>query len=145
MKMLIQRVKKASVSVNGVLETQIAAGLLVFLGVSDEDDGSEIDWLVRKLIGLRIFEDKAGKMNLSLKELSGEILLVPQFTLYGDCQKGRRPGFSEAAAPDKAQKYFEEFAEKLEQNYQKPQLGVFGADMQVELINDGPVTLMIER
>jgi D-tyrosyl-tRNA(Tyr) deacylase len=145
MKLLIQRVKRASVSVDGKIEAQIGSGLLLFLGVGQQDDGSEIAWLVNKLIGLRIFEDKAGKMNLSIQDLQGQILLVPQFTLYGDCQKGRRPGFSEAAAPSKAKKFFQEFAEKIQQAYQAPQVGIFGADMQIELINDGPVTFMIER
>ncbi|MFO7896374.1 MAG: D-aminoacyl-tRNA deacylase [Candidatus Cloacimonadales bacterium] len=145
MKLLIQRVKRASVTVEDEIVSQIGPGLLLFLGVGREDDGSEISWLVQKLLGLRIFEDEAGKMNLSLQDRQAELLLVPQFTLYGDCQRGRRPGFSAAAAPAQAQKYFQEFAQAITASYRPAQLGVFGADMQVELINDGPVTFMIER
>lgn len=145
MKLVVQRVESAQVEVDTEVVGKINSGLLVFLGVAEQDNGSEIDWLVNKLLGLRIFNDAEGKMNLSVQDIKGEVLLVSQFTLYADCSRGRRPGFSAAAHPEKAEKMYQEFADKLSSGGIKPQMGIFGADMKISLINDGPVTLVIER
>ncbi len=145
MRLLIQRVKSASVEVDGKITGEIGKGLLVFLGVKDSDDGSEIPWLARKLVGLRIFEDENDKMNLSVEDVQGEILLVSQFTLYADCSKGRRPGFSDAAPPQKALEFYERFISELKKLDFAPQTGIFQAKMQVSLQNDGPVTMIVEK
>jgi len=145
MRLLIQRVKFASVEVEGRIIGEIERGLLVFLGIKETDDGSEIAWLANKLVGLRIFEDEADKMNLSVQEIGGEILLVSQFTLYADCSNGRRPGFTEAARPEKAEAMYEKFIIELEKLGMPPQTGKFQAKMQVRLENDGPVTMLVER
>ena len=145
MRLLIQRVKFASVEVEGRIIGEIERGLLVFLGIKETDDGSEIAWLANKLVGLRIFEDEADKMNLSVQEIGGEILLVSQFTLYADCSNGRRPGFTEAARPEKAEAMYEKFIIELEKLGMPPQTGKFQAKMQVRLENDGPVTMLLER
>ena len=145
MKLLIQRVNSAKVEVDGKIISEIGKGLLIFLGVSNTDDGSEIEWLARKVTELRIFEDELGKMNLSVKDIMGELLLVSQFTLYAECNKGRRPDFNNAAKPETAEKYYLEFANELSKNDVKPKLGIFGAFMKVSLQNDGPVTIILER
>jgi len=145
MKLVIQRVNSACVKIEGEIVSEIKKGLLVFLGISDKDDGNEIEWLAKKLIEMRIFEDQKGKMNLSLPNINGEILLVSQFTLYADCRKGRRPDFNNAAIPDVAEKLYISFAEELEKKGFKPKLGRFGAHMNIELENDGPVTIILER
>ncbi|KQC08898.1 MAG: D-tyrosyl-tRNA(Tyr) deacylase [Candidatus Cloacimonas sp. SDB] len=145
MKLVIQRVKNAKVEVDGKLVSEIGSGLVILLGIGADDDRSQMDWLVNKVMGLRIFEDDAGKMNRCLLDISGEILLVSQFTLYADCRKGRRPGFSEAALPDKAEKLYEEFADSLKSKGVAVKKGIFGAYMQVSLMNDGPVTIILER
>ena len=145
MKLVIQRVSSAKVEVDDKIVSKISKGLLILLGVSQTDSGSEIEWLAKKVTELRVFEDKDKKMNLSLKDIDGEILLVSQFTLYADCRKGRRPDFNKAAKPEKAEKLYEKFALELEKNGNKPKLGIFGAFMQVSLVNDGPVTIILER
>ncbi|MBT4574906.1 MAG: D-tyrosyl-tRNA(Tyr) deacylase [Candidatus Cloacimonetes bacterium] len=145
MKLVIQRVKHASVEVEGKIISNIGNGLLIFVGISAEDDGTQIGWLAKKAVELRIFEDKENKMNLSLKDVSGELLLVSQFTLYGSCKKGRRPDFLEAARPDKAENMYLEFAEALKQNGIIPKLGKFGEHMNISLLNDGPVTMILEK
>lgn len=145
MKLLIQRVKEASVTVDQKLISKIENGLLVFIGFSEDDDESKLDWLVNKLINLRIFEDNQGKMNLSLRDLDYNILLISQFTLYANCSRGRRPDFTSAAKAELAEKLYNEFAYRLEVNYKKALTGIFGADMKVALLNDGPVTIILEK
>ena len=145
MKLVIQRVKFASVKVDGNEVSSIGKGLLIFIGISKEDDGTQIEWLAKKTVELRIFEDKQDKMNLSIKDIDGEILLVSQFTLYGSCNKGRRPDFLDAAQPEKAERMYLDFAEALKQNGFIPKLGKFGKHMDITLLNDGPVTMILEK
>lgn len=144
MRSVVQRVNSASVAVDGEIIGKIRKGLLVLLGVCDDDTDTDMKWLADKIAGLRIFEDENGKMNLSLEEVSGEILVVSQFTLYGDCKKGRRPNFTGAGKPDYAEKMYEEFVEYLKTKIETVETGSFGADMKVNLENDGPVTLIID-
>lgn len=145
MKLVIQRVKQASVEVNEREVSRIGKGLLILIGISKDDDGSQIGWLAKKVVELRIFEDEQDKMNLSLKDINGEILLVSQFTLYGSCKKGRRPDFLNAAQPEKAEKMYLDFAEAIKQNGIVAKLGKFGEHMDITLLNDGPVTMILER
>ena len=145
MKALLQRVSHASVTVRNQLVAKINGGLLVFLGVEKNDTEQQADYLARKIVNLRIFEDENGKMNLSLKDINGEILLVSQFTLAGDVSRGNRPGFETAAKPDDANRLYLYFSEQLRVQGIKTQTGIFQADMQVELLNDGPVTFMLEK
>ncbi|ODA41764.1 D-aminoacyl-tRNA deacylase [Desulfosporosinus sp. BG] len=144
MRSVVQRVKSASVSVNGESVGKISAGLLILLGVGQEDGESDLNWMVDKLVGLRIFEDQEGKMNRSVQDVSGEILMVSQFTLYGDCRSGKRPSFTTAAAPEQAKALYDRTAEKIRSYGLKVETGIFQAQMDVELINDGPVTLLID-
>jgi D-tyrosyl-tRNA(Tyr) deacylase len=145
MKALIQRVSSASVSIGGDCVAEIKTGLLVLLGVSESDTPREVLWMVSKVANLRVFNDAEGKMNLSLADTGGDVLLVSQFTLYGDARKGNRPSFVQAARPEIAKPLYEMFLSELQKTLNKSiPTGVFGADMQVSLINDGPVTLMIE-
>jgi D-tyrosyl-tRNA(Tyr) deacylase len=144
MRAVIQRVRRASVTIGGEVAGRIEQGLLVLLGVHRTDTRSRIPWLAEKLAGLRIFEDAEGKMNLSLQEVKASMLVVSQFTLYGDCQKGRRPSFIDAARPEVAEPLYEEFVQALRALGVPVETGRFGADMQVELVNDGPVTLVID-
>lgn len=145
MKALIQRVSSASVSIGGDCVAEIKTGLLVLLGVSESDTPREVFWMVSKVANLRVFNDAEGKMNLSLADTGGDVLLVSQFTLYGDARKGNRPSFVQAARPEIAKPLYEMFLSELQKTLNKSiPTGVFGADMQVSLINDGPVTLMIE-
>ena len=144
MRAVVQRVKYSSVTVNGEIVGKIDKGLLVLLGVTHTDSEKEINWLAKKIKDLRIFGDQDGKMNLGLEEINGELLIISQFTLYGDCIKGRRPGFIDAAKPDLAKPLYEKFLEKCRSFGIKTEAGIFGADMKVELLNDGPVTLIID-
>lgn len=145
MKLVIQRVSSASVTIDGKLHSSIGKGLLVLIGVHSEDDDSEIEYLTKKLTQLRIFNDENDKMNLSLNDIGGEILLVSQFTLYAQCDKGHRPSFMQAARPEKANLLYEEFIEHCRNliGASRVQTGVFGADMKVALVNDGPVTIIL--
>ncbi len=145
MKAVIQRVQQAEVKVDGNVTGSINKGLLVFLGIGKEDNEDRLNFLVNKIINLRVFEDESGKMNLSVKDTNGEILVVSQFTLYGDVKKGYRPNFMNAAPPEVAEQYYELFIKKLKENGIKTETGKFGAMMQVHLINDGPVTIIIEK
>ncbi len=144
MRAVIQRVKKARVLVEGVEISRIERGLLVLLGVSKEDTEEDLAYLARKISNLRIFEDERGKMNLSVKDVKGEILLVSNFTLYGDCRKGNRPSFDKAAAPERAEKLYHSLGSKLQEEGFAVKYGRFGAMMEVELVNDGPVTLLLD-
>ena len=145
MKALVQRVKKASVSVDGEVIGEIGNGLLVFIGVTHGDTEEDAAYLAKKIAHLRIFRDENDKMNLSLLDIGGGALVVSQFTLYGDCRKGRRPGFSVAAEPELADRLYEKFVELLRlQGVRQVETGRFAADMLVKLENDGPVTLMLE-
>jgi D-aminoacyl-tRNA deacylase len=146
MRVLLQRVRRASVSVNDQIISKIGRGYLLLVGITDSDTKSEADWLAKKIAGLRIFEDEFDKMNLSIKDVSdSEILVVSQFTLYGETKKGRRPSFTKAASPDIAKPLCEYFSEQLRSENISVKEGIFGAMMEVELINDGPVTLLLER
>ena len=145
MKVVIQRVSKASVTISGQVKAKIAKGLLILLGIEEEDDKSDIEWLVPKIISLRIFNDAEEKMNLSVSDIEGDILVVSQFTLHASTKKGNRPSFIKAARPDKANQLYQEFVKNLSDLYKREiYTGSFGADMKVELINDGPVTIIID-
>ncbi|MBN1956959.1 MAG: D-tyrosyl-tRNA(Tyr) deacylase [Desulfuromonadales bacterium] len=144
MRAVVQRVSRAGVMVADQRIADIGCGLLVLLGVETGDDRRAADYLAEKISGLRIFEDSAEKMNLSISDVSGEVLVVSQFTLLADCRKGRRPGFSAAAPPDMAEPLCEYFVTQLELKGVKTQTGRFRADMAVELVNDGPVTILLD-
>jgi D-aminoacyl-tRNA deacylase len=144
LRILLQRVSRASVAVRGELVSQIGPGLLLFVGVGKDDGFGEYDRLAEKVFHLRVFEDEEGKMNRSLSEAGGEILVVPQFTLYGDVRKGRRPSWDGAAPPDTAEDRVEAFAKALEGRGAAVKRGAFREHMEVELVNDGPVTLWID-
>lgn len=145
MKAVIQRVRNAEVKVEGKTTGEIGQGLLVLLGVGPEDTEKIADELVQKICKLRIFRDAEEKMNLSVKDIDGEILVVSQFTLYADCQKGNRPSFVNAAPPDKAEQLYEYFKEQCRKEVKKVGSGIFGAEMKVSLLNDGPVTIILEK
>ena len=144
MKFIIQRVAKASVKVNQKEVGKINKGFLVLIGITHNDTTKEADLLVKKLINLRIFTDDQDKMNLSLKDVQGEILLVSQFTLYANCKDGNRPSFTEAAKPEVANALYEYIVEECKKTGIKVETGIFGADMKVELLNDGPVTIILD-
>ena len=144
MRAVVQRVKESSVTVNNQVISRIGPGLLVLLGVSEADDSGDADFLSEKIPHLRIFEDEAGKMNRSLLETRGEMLVVSQFTLLGDCRKGRRPSYIQAAGPEKAEQLYEMFVEKVREKGVAVKTGRFRAMMDVALINDGPVTLILD-
>jgi D-tyrosyl-tRNA(Tyr) deacylase len=145
MKIVLQRVSKSSVHIEGELKGRIAKGFLVLLGITTTDSEKDIDWLVKKICQLRVFNDKDGKMNLSIQDVSGDILLISQFTLYANTKKGNRPSYIKAARPEIAIPLYELFIKKLETALEKPiQTGVFGADMEIALVNDGPVTIVID-
>ena len=145
MRVLIQRVKKASVSIDGDTKSMIDKGLLVFVGICDEDCDEDIQWLTKKIINIRLFDDENGVMNKSVTEIGGELLAVSQFTLMASTKKGNRPSYIKAARPEISVPLYENFCKELEANINKPiKTGVFGADMKVELINDGPVTIYID-
>ena len=145
MKLVIQRVKTARVDVEGKTVGSIEKGFLVLIGVTHTDTKEVADYLVKKLCNLRVFEDENGKMNLSLKDVDGKLLIVSQFTLYADCTGGNRPSFINAAKPELANELYEYFCTKCEENGIEVQKGIFGADMKVNLLNDGPVTIIIEK
>ena len=145
MRVVIQRVTKASVTINGIINGSIKKGLLVFVGIEESDKDEDINWLSNKIINLRIFDDDAGVMNRSLKEIDGELLLISQFTLHATTKKGNRPGYSKAARPEIAIPIYQVFIKQLENDLEKQiATGEFGADMKVELLNDGPVTIVID-
>jgi D-tyrosyl-tRNA(Tyr) deacylase len=144
MKAVIQRVTEAAVRVNGETTGAIGPGLLVLLGVEKGDGEADADWLAEKIVNLRIFEDTAGKMNLSLRDCGGELLIVSQFTLAGNCSKGRRPSFDTAAPPDEANRLYGQFVEKMRRQGLPVATGIFQAEMKVSLVNDGPVTFILE-
>lgn len=144
MKAVIQRVKSASVTIDDQIVGSIQQGFMILLGIHEEDTKEDVDYLIRKITMMRIFEDEAGKMNLSIDAVAGSILSVSQFTLYADTKKGNRPSFVKAARPDQAIPLYEAFNEGLRQSGLKVETGKFGADMQVALVNDGPVTIIID-
>lgn len=146
MRFLVQRVKKASVEVENKIVGKIDKGLLVLIGITHTDTKQEADYLIKKLIKLRVFEDENQKMNLDIEQVNGELLLISQFTLYADTIKsGNRPSFIDAAKPDYANELYEYIIEELRKTNIKVETGIFGAEMQVSLINDGPVTIMLEK
>ena len=145
MKLLIQRVSRADVSVNNEIVGKINRGLLVFLGVVKGDTTAQADYLANKLVNLRIFEDENEKMNLSVQDIHGSILLTSQFTLAADTSRGNRPGFDNAEIPDKAKQMYEYFIQQLKIKGITPQTGIFQADMKVSLINDGPASFLLEK
>lgn len=145
MKLVVQRVSKASVEVDGKIVGEIGKGFLVLLGIAREDTEKEIPWYIQKLVNLRIFEDDQGKMNLSLKEVDGSLLIVSQFTLYGNCLNGRRPDFLQSAPASVAEPLYQEFLTQAAKEVKIVKSGVFGADMKVSLVNEGPVTIILEN
>jgi len=145
MRALIQRIDGASVEVEGDIVGRIEGqGILILLGIAKEDTEHDIDYLIRKILNLRIFNDENEKMNLSIQDIKGEILVVSQFTLYADCRKGNRPSYDKAAGPELANDLYEKFLTELKKSGLKVEKGIFGANMQVKLINSGPVTIMLE-
>ena len=144
MRVVVQRVLEASVTVGEEVVGQIGRGLLLYIAVKDGDGPADADYLVDKIVGLRIFEDDSGKMNLSLKEVGGALLIVSQFTLYGDCRKGRRPSFSMAAPPEAANRLYQSFIDRFRQQQISVQTGVFRETMRIRSTNDGPVTLLLD-
>mgnify|MGYP003304290614 CR=1 FL=1 len=145
MKVVIQRVKNASVEVDGEVVGKIEKGFLVLLGIKVGDTKQQADYLVKKVCNLRVFTDENDKMNLSLKDVNGKLLIVSQFTLYGNCNDGNRPSFIEAARPEEAIPLYEYFCDECSKNGIEVQKGIFGADMKVNLLNDGPVTVIVEK
>ncbi|WP_126653473.1 D-aminoacyl-tRNA deacylase [Chryseobacterium aureum] len=144
MKIVIQRVSEASVKVDGKVVGEIAKGLMLLVGVDENDEKTDADWLVQKVLNLRIFGDEDDKLNLSVKDIAGEILCISQFTLIADYKKGNRPSFIKAAKPDKAVPLFDYFKEEIAKSGLKTESGIFGADMKVSLVNDGPVTIVMD-
>lgn len=145
MKAVIQRVISSNVVVEGKTVGEIGRGILVLLGVEKGDDEAKADWLAEKIVSLRIFNDEAGKMNLSLQDVGGSLLAVSQFTLAGNCSKGRRPSFDTAAPPDEGKRLYDYFVDAVKRREVPVATGIFQADMQVSLVNDGPVTFILER
>jgi len=145
MKLVVQRVKNAQVEVDDKVISKIDKGFLVLLGVKYNDTKETADYLVKKLCKLRVFEDGEGKMNLSLKDIGGKLLIVSQFTLYADCSQGNRPSFTNAANPEKANDIYEYFCSECEKQDIQVKKGIFGAEMKVSLLNDGPVTIILEK
>lgn len=144
MRVVIQRVKKSNVKVDNNLIGKIDKGIIALVGFQDADDQKTMKYILDKIINLRIFEDDNGKMNLSLTDIQGGLLVVPNFTLYGDCRKGRRPGYSSGSKVDNAKYMFDEFQQMIKEQYSDCAFGEFQADMEVEIINDGPVTLLLD-
>jgi len=144
MKVVLQRVSMASVQVDGKIAGEISHGLMLLIGVDENDENADADWLVKKVLDVRIFSDEDGKMNHSVKDIQGEILCVSQFTLISDYKKGNRPSYIKAARPEKAIPLFDYFKDEIKKSGLKTESGIFGADMKVSLINDGPVTLVLD-
>ena len=144
MRFVIQRVERAKVTVEGKVSGEIGNGYVVLVGLLPTDDDKVMDYMLDKLVNLRIYEDENDKLNLSLKDIGGEILIVPNFTLYGDARKGRRPSYAKAAPPDEAEKLFDRFVEKAKETGLNVQTGMFRTHMKVELVNDGPVTILLD-
>ncbi|SDE58565.1 D-aminoacyl-tRNA deacylase [Riemerella columbipharyngis] len=144
MKIVVQRVSEAAVKVEGKTVGEIKTGLMLLIGIDEQDTHSDADYLVKKILAMRIFSDSEGKMNLSVSDIKGEILCISQFTLLADCRKGNRPSFIKAASPKKAIPLFEYFKEEIAKSGLKTESGIFGADMKVSLKNDGPVTIVID-
>jgi D-tyrosyl-tRNA(Tyr) deacylase len=145
MRVVLQRVSKASVTIDGRLTGDIGRGFCLLVGFTHGDTGEQVDWMAEKVVGLRLFSDAAGKMNLGLEEVNGAVLVISQFTLYGDSSKGRRPSFIDAARPETAIPLYERFVGALRSRGLEVATGEFGADMLVEIHNDGPVTLILDR
>lgn len=145
MKLVVQRVNKANVKVEKKIVGKIDKGFLVLIGITHNDTKKEAEYLAKKLVNLRVFEDENNKMNRSIKEINGKLLIVSQFTLYANCKDGNRPSFTDAAKPEIANNLYEYFCEKCKEYDVEVQKGIFGADMEVSLINDGPVTIIIEK
>jgi len=146
MRVVIQRVKNAQIKVENKVVGKIEKGFVVLLGVTHEDTKEKADYLVKKVCNLRVFSDENDKMNLSIKDIEGQLLIISQFTLYSDCTQGNRPSFMEAAKPEFANELYEYFCKQCEEKYKvTTQKGIFGADMKVDLLNDGPVTIVIEK
>ncbi len=144
MRAVVQKVSKGSVSVENAEIGAINKGFVVFLAVADDDDEKDLNYIVEKVCGLRIFEDENGKMNLSLKDVNGSVLAISQFTLMGDVRKGKRPSFSKASAPDKGKEFYDRFVEELNKREVHTETGKFQAHMMVEIYNDGPVTILLD-
>lgn len=144
MKLVIQRVTEASVNINGEETRSIGRGFVVLIGITEGDTRQDVEYLASKCVSLRVFTDETDKMNLALQDIGGELLLISQFTLYGDCRKGNRPNFMKAAKPDVAKPLYEHFIEECKKSGIPVQTGEFGADMQVRLCNDGPVTILMD-
>ena len=144
MRFVIQRVKKSTVEVENKIVGKIDKGFLVLIGITHDDTEKIADVMIKKLLNLRVFSDENDKMNLGLKDVNGELLLVSQFTLYADCKKGNRPSFTDAAKPELANRLYEYIIDKCKENGYSVQTGIFGADMKVELLNDGPVTIILD-
>ena len=144
MRAVVQRVSSSKVTVDGEVTGEINKGLLVLLGVTHEDTSKDVDYIIDKVLNLRIFEDENEKMNLSLKDVGGELLVVSQFTLYGDCRKGRRPNFMAALGGEESKKLYDKFILMLKEYGIKVETGIFGADMKVDIQNDGPVTILLD-
>lgn len=145
MKLVLQRVAYAKVEVEGKITGEIEKGFLILLGVGQNDTREQADWLANKVCNLRVFRDENDKMNLSLKDINGKLLIISQFTLYADCNKGNRPSFIQAAEPKKAEELYEYFKQKCRELGLEVQAGIFGAHMEVEFLNDGPVTIILEK
>lgn len=145
MRLLLQRVSRAEVRIEGKTVGKVGRGFCLLVGFTHDDGAEEVEWMADKVIGLRLFGDEEGKMNLALEDVSGELLVVSQFTLYGDARKGRRPSFIDAARPEAAEALYELFVERLRARGVHVETGEFGAMMEVDLVNDGPVTLWLER
>lgn len=145
MRCVIQRVSRASVTVDDSVVGSIADGLVVLVAFASEDTDTELSWMANKIPSLRLFNDSSGRINLSLNDIDGSILLVSQFTLYGDCRKGNRPSFVGSAKPEQAVELYSKFGEMLREKWSKVEEGIFGASMQIDLINDGPVTVILDR
>ena len=144
MRAVVQRVERASVTIEGKVSSKIGRGFLILLGINENDTQKDAEYLATKCCGMRIFEDSEGKMNLSVKEIGGSFLVVSNFTLYGDCKKGNRPSFVQAARPEKAEELYKKFISCIQESDIACETGTFGANMKVELVNDGPITIIVE-